>query len=81
MPAGAEPEADDLATLYEDVDWVKPETSVMGARTRASIGHHIGRVPFKLALSALPEDPLEVKSELQQWLGPQASILNEGPFT
>ena len=66
--------SDDLAAMYEDIDWVGLETRPLYAHQRSQIAHQVEavrRAPFQLLLSALHEDPDAMRSELREWLSGQ----------
>ena len=70
----------DLEAVYEELDWVCLEHLPLPAKCRSKIASQVEavrRVPFQLALANLESNPQQVREELSEWLGKQASLLKK----
>ena len=71
---------DDLEVLYEEVDWTEISTETVPEKVRQQLLDAISslrKTQAQLVMNRVLEEPKQVRQELQQWLGPQAELIDQ----
>jgi hypothetical protein len=71
---------DDLEVLYEEVDWTEISTETVPEEVRQQLLDAISslrKTQAQLVMNRVLEEPKQVRQELQQWLGPQAELIDQ----